>query len=141
MDFVIRRQSEQIDSESDENSNSDENYDYKKWEWGYLRVGFISDFSHFSWVNLGLIIYRYFQTECENLELESFYNTYVQRLQRSYLSIFFVIHTFIEITHVVVIVATQSVRNLWKNKYSFIKMILPQLGKLENKSRGLLLSG
>lgn len=38
MDFVIRRQSEQIDSKYDENKNSDENYDYKSWEWGYLRV-------------------------------------------------------------------------------------------------------
>lgn len=47
MDFVIRRQSEQIDNESDENSNSDENYDYKKWEWGYLRVGFFPGFNFF----------------------------------------------------------------------------------------------
>lgn len=38
MDFVIRRQSEQIDNECDGNSSSDDQYDYKKWEWGYLRV-------------------------------------------------------------------------------------------------------
>lgn len=48
-----------------------------------------------------------FQTECENLGLETFYRTYVQRLQRSYLSIFFVMHTIIGMVHTIVLVATQ----------------------------------
>lgn len=38
MDNVIRRQSEQIDSNYNDNNDSDANYDYRKWEWGYLRV-------------------------------------------------------------------------------------------------------
>lgn len=50
MDFVVRRQSEQIgrnfvdnhpdaDSENGENNKkSNEFYDYRKWEWGHLRV-------------------------------------------------------------------------------------------------------
>lgn len=41
MDFVIRRQSEQMDNECDGNGNTDEQFDYKKWEWGYLRVNII----------------------------------------------------------------------------------------------------
>ncbi|KAJ6633133.1 Adenylyl cyclase X E, partial [Pseudolycoriella hygida] len=84
MDNVIRRQSEQLDNNYNDKSDSDANYDYRKWEWGYLR------------------------TECQNLGLESLYITYVMRLQRSYLSIFLVIHTLIAIVHTVVLVATQQ---------------------------------
>lgn len=40
MDNVIRRQSEQLDNNYRDNNDSDANYDYRKWEWGYLRVGF-----------------------------------------------------------------------------------------------------
>lgn len=47
------------------------------------------------------------QTECTNLGLEPFYRTYVQRLQRSYLSVFFVMHTVIGMVHTIVLVATQ----------------------------------
>lgn len=52
-------------------------------------------------------IVSFTQTECKNLGLEAFYRTYVQRLQRSYLSIFFVIHTIIGMVHTIVLVATQ----------------------------------
>lgn len=38
MDNVIRRQSEQLDNNYSNNKDSDANYDYRKWEWGYLRV-------------------------------------------------------------------------------------------------------
>lgn len=40
MDFVIRRQSEKIDSNYNEdlNNSAEDDYDYRKWEWGYLRV-------------------------------------------------------------------------------------------------------
>lgn len=38
MDYFIRRESEQINNNYDDNSNVDETYNYKKWEWGYLRV-------------------------------------------------------------------------------------------------------
>lgn len=48
-----------------------------------------------------------FQTECENLGLETFYRTYVQRLQRSSLSMFFVMHTVIAMVHTITLVATQ----------------------------------
>lgn len=43
MDFVIRRQSEKIESNynEQEDSHADDNYDYRKWEWGYLRVNFL----------------------------------------------------------------------------------------------------
>lgn len=49
----------------------------------------------------------YLQTECENLGLENFYRTYVQRLQRSYLSMFFVMHTVVAMVHTIILVATQ----------------------------------
>ncbi|EAT43379.1 AAEL005177-PA [Aedes aegypti] len=55
-------------------------YALKKWELGFLRQ------------------------ECVNLGLEVFYNKYMARVQRSYLSIFVVLQTFISIAHVVVIV-------------------------------------
>lgn len=39
MDFVIRRQSEKIDSNySEEIDQTDRNYDYRNWEWLHLRV-------------------------------------------------------------------------------------------------------
>lgn len=40
MDFVIRRQSEKIDSNYNDElaRNAEDSYDYRKWEWGYLRV-------------------------------------------------------------------------------------------------------
>lgn len=38
MDNVIRRQSEQLDNNYNDKNESDANYDYRKWEWGYLRV-------------------------------------------------------------------------------------------------------
>lgn len=42
MDFVIRRQSEKIDSNYNEdlNNSAEDDYDYRKWEWGFLRVKF-----------------------------------------------------------------------------------------------------
>lgn len=125
MDIVVRRQSEQLgrhlsgqcdDTGSDEiyAKKSEDLFDIKKWEWGQLRVScalrfrgtdkisnrFPAEHVHF---------FRPFptQTECKNLGLEAFYRTYVQRLQRSYLSIFFVIHTVIGMVHTIVLVATQ----------------------------------
>lgn len=50
------------------------------------------------------------QQECVNLGLEVFYNKYMARVQRSYLSIFVVLQTFISIAHVVVIVTGDQVR-------------------------------
>ncbi|XP_055538155.1 adenylyl cyclase X E [Wyeomyia smithii] len=55
-------------------------YALKKWELGFLR------------------------RECVNLGLEAFYDKYMARVQRSYLSIFVVLHTFVSVAHVVVIV-------------------------------------
>lgn len=52
-------------------------------------------------------VYFFFQTECENLGLEKFYRTYVQRLQRSSLSVFFVMHTVMAMVHTIILVATQ----------------------------------
>ncbi|XP_035790946.1 adenylyl cyclase X E-like [Anopheles albimanus] len=52
----------------------------KKWELGFLR------------------------RECVNLGLETFYLKYMERVQRSYLSIFVVLQTFVSISHVIVIV-------------------------------------
>ncbi|XP_055628453.1 adenylyl cyclase X E [Toxorhynchites rutilus septentrionalis] len=59
-------------------------YALKKWELGFLRQ------------------------ECVNLGLETFYNKYMARVQRSYLSIFVVLQTFISVTHVVVIVTGEQ---------------------------------
>ncbi|XP_055322091.1 adenylyl cyclase X E-like isoform X2 [Sitodiplosis mosellana] len=100
MDIVVRRQSEQLsrrqlrhlsESMDDDDDNDKANnkkfreiYDYRRWEWGNLR------------------------TECKNLGLETFYRTYVQRLQRSYLSVFFVMHTIVGMAHTIVLVATQK---------------------------------
>lgn len=65
-----------------------------------------------------MIVYPWsLQTECLNLGLETFYRTYVQRLQRSYLSVFFVMHTIIGVVHTIVLVATQKV--LWKISRNF----------------------
>ncbi|XP_058829866.1 adenylyl cyclase X E-like isoform X2 [Topomyia yanbarensis] len=55
-------------------------YALKKWELGFLR------------------------RECVNLGLEVFYEKYMARVQRSYLSIFVVLQTFVSVAHVVVIV-------------------------------------
>ncbi|XP_058457172.1 adenylyl cyclase X E isoform X2 [Malaya genurostris] len=55
-------------------------YALKKWELGFLRQ------------------------ECVNLGLEVFYDKYMARVQRSYLSIFVVLQTFVSVAHVVVIV-------------------------------------
>lgn len=107
MDNVIRRQSEQLDNNYSDQNDSDANYDYRKWEWGYLRVRmFCFSFRFFLPLFHNKIM---FKTECQNLGLESMYITYVMRLQRSYLSIFLVIHTLIAIVHTVVLVATQKV--------------------------------
>ncbi|KFB36670.1 AGAP007631-PA-like protein [Anopheles sinensis] len=71
---------------SDGNGNDqshDSEGDYialKKWELGFLR------------------------RECVNLGLETFYLKYMERVQRSYLSIFVVLQTFVSISHVIVIV-------------------------------------
>uniref|UniRef100_A0A1S4GVP2 adenylate cyclase n=1 Tax=Anopheles gambiae TaxID=7165 RepID=A0A1S4GVP2_ANOGA len=68
-------------------SNADQSHDtegdyiaLKKWELGFLR------------------------RECVNLGLETFYLKYMERVQRSYLSIFVVLQTFVSISHVIVIV-------------------------------------
>lgn len=126
MDIVVRRQSEQLgrhlsgqydDSGSDEiyAKKSDDFFDIKKWEWGQLRVSARFDFMELIKlaIDFQLSIFHFFspfvhtQTECKNLGLEAFYRTYVTRLQRSYLSIFFVIHTIIGMVHTIVLVATQ----------------------------------
>ncbi|XP_037906925.1 adenylyl cyclase X E isoform X2 [Hermetia illucens] len=79
MDLVIRRRSEQFQAKF-ENTSSNVFYD-RKWEWGFLRK------------------------QCRNLELEQFYVTYTQRLQRSYLSIFIVVQAVVGITHSVLLLA------------------------------------
>lgn len=122
MDFVIRRQSEKIDSNYNEelNNTAEDDYDYRKWEWGYLRVRdrivnvSVSKNYYNQLILPHLIFWKTKQTECENLFLESFYNTYVQRLQRSYLSIFLVIHTFVGIVHIVALVASTSVGLIYR---------------------------
>ncbi|XP_039448978.1 adenylyl cyclase X E-like isoform X1 [Culex pipiens pallens] len=59
-------------------------YALKKWELGFLR------------------------RECVNLGLEAFYNKYMARVQRSYLSIFVVLQTFVSVAHVIVIVTGEQ---------------------------------
>ncbi|XP_062552165.1 adenylyl cyclase X E isoform X2 [Armigeres subalbatus] len=79
-----------VDPKNDKNEieqNQEADADYyalKKWELGFLR------------------------RECVNLGLEVFYNKYMARVQRSYLSIFVVLQTFISIAHVVVIVTGEQ---------------------------------
>lgn len=53
MDFVIRRQSEKIDSNYNDElaANAEDSYDYRKWEWGYLRVGITKTFQCTSFFN------------------------------------------------------------------------------------------
>lgn len=63
-------------------------YALKKWELGFLR------------------------RECVNLGLEAFYNKYMARVQRSYLSIFVVLQTFVSVAHVIVIVTGEQVCTL-----------------------------
>lgn len=133
MDLVVRRQSEQLhrrhfseslDDDDDDDDNGKPNnkkfreiYDYRRWEWGNLRVFHLILFIHifffffiyifgYSKIECNFIA-KFLQTECENLGLEKFYRTYVQRLQRSYLSMFFVMHTIIAMVHTIVLVATQ----------------------------------
>ncbi|XP_050073526.1 adenylyl cyclase X E [Anopheles maculipalpis] len=79
--------SEECDICRPADSNADQSHDtegdyiaLKKWELGFLR------------------------RECVNLGLETFYHKYMERVQRSYLSIFVVLQTFVSISHVIVIV-------------------------------------
>ncbi|XP_052873857.1 adenylyl cyclase X E [Anopheles cruzii] len=70
-------------ADRNDQSHQDSEGDYialKKWELGFLR------------------------RECINLGLETFYLKYMERVQRSYLSIFVVLQTFVSISHVIVIV-------------------------------------
>lgn len=69
-------------------------------------------FRNFCFIHFFVVVCFLFQTECENLGLETFYRTYVQRLQRSNLSIFFVMHTIIGMVHTIVLVATQVLFSL-----------------------------
>lgn len=133
MDLFVRRQSEQLgrhfsESYDDEDDNDRSNkkkfreiYDYRRWEWGNLRViqfDFSFTFHRETFIIRFMFYFFHFynpifvcatkkKTECENLGLETFYRTYVQRLQRSYLSIFFVMHTIIGMAHTIVLFATQ----------------------------------
>ncbi|XP_055382596.1 adenylyl cyclase X E [Condylostylus longicornis] len=81
MDQVIRRQSAHIQRTLNNSNKSDRIFYDKKWEWGFLRK------------------------QCFNLELEPFYQTYMQRLQRSYLSIFIVLQFVVGGAHSIVLVS------------------------------------
>ncbi|XP_063700963.1 adenylyl cyclase X E [Culicoides brevitarsis] len=53
--------------------------------------------------NLGKWEISFLKKECQNLGLENIYQTYIQRVQRSFLSIFFVLQTIINLIHVIII--------------------------------------
>lgn len=59
--------------------------------------------------NFGKWEITFLKKECQNLGLEHLYQTYIQRVQRSFLSIFFVLQTIINVVHVIIISSTTSV--------------------------------
>lgn len=81
--------------------SSSNNFNYGKWEITYLRK------------------------ECQNLGLEQFYQTYILRVQRSYLSIFFVLQTLINILHVIIIVSvTEDSQFLYPDIFAYTLPLL-----------------
>lgn len=59
--------------------------------------------------NFGKWEITFLKKECQNLGLEHIYQTYIQRVQRSFLSIFFVLQTIINVIHVIIISSTSKV--------------------------------
>lgn len=97
----MRRQSATLDSLQNRDSTSEEIFDSGTFEWSYYRV---SIQLHPTFQSL-LILFISFQAQCKTFELESLYNTYIEKLQRSYLSLFFVVHTILGISHASIVVA------------------------------------
>ncbi|GAB0100963.1 Adenylate cyclase [Sergentomyia squamirostris] len=98
----MRRESEQLASQCSHAGLQSESWDERKWE------------------------LRAFKNQCQNLYLEGVYNTYMLRLQRSYLSIFLVMETFIMILHTVirVIQATKTDAALTVEVFAYLMTIL-----------------
>uniref|UniRef100_A0A1L8DZY7 adenylate cyclase n=2 Tax=Nyssomyia neivai TaxID=330878 RepID=A0A1L8DZY7_9DIPT len=84
----MRRESEQVASKYDSKRLQSESWDERKWE------------------------LRAFKNTCKNFCVEGVYNTYMLRLQRSYLSIYLVIETFFGLLHTVIIVTQSTKSNL-----------------------------
>lgn len=67
----------------------------------------------------------YLRKECQNLGLEHFYQTYIMRIQRSFLSIFFVLQTVINIMHVVIIATmTEAGQFLYPDIFAYTLPLL-----------------
>uniref|UniRef100_A0A336KF75 adenylate cyclase n=1 Tax=Culicoides sonorensis TaxID=179676 RepID=A0A336KF75_CULSO len=58
--------------------------------------------------NFGKWEISFLKKECQNLGLENIYQKYIQRVQRSFLSIFFVLQTMINVVHVIIISSTSK---------------------------------
>ncbi|XP_055593948.1 adenylyl cyclase X E [Uranotaenia lowii] len=85
MDAPNKSGKKESSNETDQNQETEADYyALKKWELGFLRQ------------------------ECENLGLETFYQKYMERVQRSYLSIFVVLQTLVSIAHVVIIITGEK---------------------------------
>uniref|UniRef100_A0A1B0D5W6 adenylate cyclase n=1 Tax=Phlebotomus papatasi TaxID=29031 RepID=A0A1B0D5W6_PHLPP len=98
----MRRESEQLASKYNATGLQSEPWDERKWE------------------------LRAFKNTCKNLCLEGVYNTYMLRLQRSYLSIFLVIATFFGLLHTIILVgqATQTDASITVEVFAYLMTIL-----------------
>uniref|UniRef100_A0A1B0CEB7 Uncharacterized protein n=1 Tax=Lutzomyia longipalpis TaxID=7200 RepID=A0A1B0CEB7_LUTLO len=84
----MRRESEQLANKYHAKRLQSESWDERKWE------------------------LRAFKNTCKNFCVEGVYNTYMLRLQRSYLSIYLVIETFFGLLHTIIIVGQATKSNL-----------------------------
>ncbi|TMW41563.1 hypothetical protein DOY81_013358, partial [Sarcophaga bullata] len=83
MNSFLEDSTERISRLSNE-SRHDTLINEKKWEWGFLR------------------------NQCRNLELEQFYQSYLQRLRVSYLSLFIIIELMVVGVHSIILLSTIS---------------------------------
>ncbi|XP_013108012.1 adenylyl cyclase X E [Stomoxys calcitrans] len=73
----------------------------KKWEWGFLR------------------------NQCRNLELEQFYQSYMQRLRVSYLSLFVIIELLVVGVHSIILLSTvKSLSNVSTDIFAYLTCAL-----------------
>ncbi|XP_059613279.1 adenylyl cyclase X E-like isoform X2 [Phlebotomus argentipes] len=99
---VMRRESEQMANKFSGRGLEAESWDERNWD------------------------LRAFKNICKNFDLEGVYNTYMLRLQRSFLSIFLVIETFFGLLHTIILVvqATKTNASITVEVFAYLMTIL-----------------
>lgn len=108
MDFLSAQIGSDIDDDEIKESVTEAYSNSRHLEWSFLRVSR-------NRISLNIFDHRLlnFQRECKNLGLEEFYKSYMQRLQRSYLSVYYVLQTVITIAHILTLVSSNYVRSFY----------------------------